>query len=396
MGRALALLPLLRALFLVAIATAQAAEPEFPPLTGRVNDRAGLLSERDQRELEAALARFEAETTDQIVVVTVASLQGLPIEEYGYQLGRHWGIGQKGKDNGALLIVAPEEREVRIEVGYGLEGELTDAQSRTIIETRILPHFRGGDFAAGIKAGVAAMIETLGGSYDPALAPVQPQESDRAPSPFPLAIALPIIMIILLNLLFASAGEAGFATMARRSFCPTTGARGTAASAGAGGAAGSAAAGSARQLRRRRRIGTLVTMAFLSEQDRQKIASAITETERRTSGEIVAVIAPAADDYLYVPLLWPALAALFLPAILLTIAPGIAVWTLYALPRRGRFSCLLCFCTCCRYAWYWCPNSLKRRRASHLAREQFYRAATTFDPGAHGRPGLRGGGRALC
>ena len=80
------------------------------------------------------------------MVVTVTSLQGLPIEEYGYQLGRHWGIGQKGKDNGALLIVAPEEREVRIEVGYGLEGELTDAQSRTIIETRILPHFRQGDF----------------------------------------------------------------------------------------------------------------------------------------------------------------------------------------------------------------------------------------------------------
>jgi uncharacterized protein len=200
MGRVLAVLPLL---FLVAIASVQAAEPEFPPLTGRVNDRAGLLSERDQRELEAALARFERETTHQIVVVTVESLQGLPIEEYGYQLGRHWGIGQKGKDNGALLIVAPEEREVRIEVGYGLEGELTDAQSRTIIESRILPHFREGDFAGGIRAGVAAMIETLGGSYDPALAPVQVRERERAPSPFPLAIALPIIMIIVLNLLFS-------------------------------------------------------------------------------------------------------------------------------------------------------------------------------------------------
>jgi uncharacterized protein len=202
MGRALALLPLLRALFLVAVATVQAAAPEFPSLTGRANDLAGLLSERDQRELEAALARFESETTDQIVVVTVASLQGLPIEEYGYQLGRHWGIGQKGKDNGALLIVAPEEREVRIEIGYGLEGELTDAQSRTIIETRILPHFREGDFAAGIKDGVAAMIDTLGGSYDPALAPVQVPESARAPSAIPFAILLPIIMIILLNVLF--------------------------------------------------------------------------------------------------------------------------------------------------------------------------------------------------
>ena len=202
MRRALAVLPLLCGFVLLASALVQAAEPEFPPLTGRVNDRAGLLSERDERELEAALARFEAETTNQIVVVTVETLQGLPIEDYGYQLGRHWGIGQAGKDNGALLIVAPEEREVRIEVGYGLEGELTDAQSRTIIETQILPHFRQGDFAAGIKAGVAAMIETLGGSYDPALPPVQVRDSERAPSPFPLAVALPIIMIIILNRLF--------------------------------------------------------------------------------------------------------------------------------------------------------------------------------------------------
>ena len=199
MRRAVAVLPLVCGLCLLAIAVVQAADPEFPPLTGRVNDRAGLLSERDEGELEAALSRFEAETTNQIVVATLESLQGLPIEEYGYQLGRQWGIGQGGKDNGALLIVAPEEREVRIEVGYGLEGELTDAQSRTIIETRILPHFRRGDFVAGIKAGVAAMIETLGGSYDPALPPLQVRESERAPSPFPLAVALPILMIIVLN-----------------------------------------------------------------------------------------------------------------------------------------------------------------------------------------------------
>src|ERR687897_2067077 len=189
MRRALAFLPLL----LLAIAVVQAVEPEFPPLTGRVNDRAGLLSERVQRELDAALARFETETTNQIVVATLESLQGLPIEEYGYQLGRHWGIGQAGKDNGALLIVAPEEREVRIEVGYGLEGELTDAQSRTIIETRILPHFRQSDFAAGIKAGVAGMIRALGGSYEPALPPVEVRPQEPAPSPIPPAVALPII-----------------------------------------------------------------------------------------------------------------------------------------------------------------------------------------------------------
>jgi uncharacterized protein len=204
MRRGLAVLSSLCGLVLLAIAAAEAAEPEFPPLAGRVNDRAGLLSERDERELDAALARFEAETTNQIVVVTLESLQGLPIEDYGYQLGRHWGIGQAGQDNGALLIVAPEEREVRIEVGYGLEGDLTDARSRTIIETTVLPRFRQGDFAAGIKAGVAAMIETLGGSYDPALPQVQVRESERAPSPLPLAIALPIIMMIILNRVFGS------------------------------------------------------------------------------------------------------------------------------------------------------------------------------------------------
>jgi uncharacterized protein len=202
MRRALPIGPLLLALALLAGALAEAAEPEFPPLTGRVVDRAGLLSERDQGELEAALARFEEATTNQIVVATTGSLQGLPIEDYGYQLGRHWGIGQAGKDNGALLIVAPEEREVRIEVGYGLEGELTDALSRTIIETRILPHFSEGDFAAGIKAGVAAMIRALGGSYDPALPPVEVRPQEPAPSPIPLAVALPIIALILLNRIF--------------------------------------------------------------------------------------------------------------------------------------------------------------------------------------------------
>jgi uncharacterized protein len=205
MRRAFAFLPLL----LLAMAVVQAAEPEFPPLTSRVNDHASLLSERDKGELEAALARFETETTNQIVVATLESLQGLPIEEYGYQLGRHWGIGQAGKDNGALLIVAPEEREVRIEVGYGLEGELPDAQSRTIIETRILPHFRQGDFAAGIKAGVAAMIETLGGSYDPALPPVQVPDSDRAPAPFPLALAMIMIMIVIVLNRLSDRGRRG-------------------------------------------------------------------------------------------------------------------------------------------------------------------------------------------
>ncbi len=197
MRRAPAFLCLLLGLILSAAAI-RAAPPEFPTLSGRVVDDAGLLNERDQQELDRALAQFEQQSGNQIVVATLRSLEGLPIEDYGYQLGRHWGIGQAGKDNGALLIVAPEERAVRIEVGYGLEGELTDARSRTIIETDVLPRFRAGDFSAGIKAGVAAMIETLGGRYDPAL-PRVAAPSERAPSPWPLMIMLPIMLIIILN-----------------------------------------------------------------------------------------------------------------------------------------------------------------------------------------------------
>ena len=112
-------------------------------------------------------------------------------------------------------------------------------------------------------------------------------------------------------------------------------------------------------------------MAFLTDQDRQKIASAITEAERRTSGELVAVVAPAADDYRYVPLLWPALAALLLPAILLTIAPGMAAWTLY-LAQAAAFFVLALLAHLLPVRMALVPDSLKRRRASQLAREQFF------------------------
>jgi uncharacterized protein len=134
----------------------------FPALTGRVVDEAGLLSSADRTELTRTLADLEAKTTDQVVVVTLKSLRGTSIEDYGYQLGRRWQIGQKDKDSGALLIVAPAERKVRIEVGYGLEGTLTDARTRLIIENAILPAFRTGDFPGGIKSGVAEIVQALG------------------------------------------------------------------------------------------------------------------------------------------------------------------------------------------------------------------------------------------
>jgi uncharacterized protein len=154
---------------------ASASEPKFPTLTGRVVDDAGVLDSRTVGELTLMLADHERTTGEQVVVVTLKSLQGYSIEDYGYQLGRHWGIGQKGVNNGALLIVAPKEHKVRIEVGYGLEGQLTDAISATIIQNYILPSFKRGDYSAGIVAGTTSIIQVLGGnSISPPPPPPQP------------------------------------------------------------------------------------------------------------------------------------------------------------------------------------------------------------------------------
>ena len=149
----------------LALVTAAAAL-NFPTLTGRVVDEANILNQAKREELTQKLADLESKTTDQLVVVTLRSLQGTSIEDYGYQLGRAWGIGQKGKNNGVLLIVAPTERKVRIEVGYGLEGTLTDALTRIIIENTIIPRFRAADFAGGITSGAGAIIQVLSGDAE--------------------------------------------------------------------------------------------------------------------------------------------------------------------------------------------------------------------------------------
>ena len=134
---------------------------EFPELTGRVVDDAHLLSEADERELTASLKALEDKNSDRVVVVTVPSLQGHSIEEYGNRLGRYWGVFTAEKSNGALLLVAPNEHKVRIEIGRGLEGILPNNVSQEIIDKSILPHFRTGDYAAGIKDGVNALLLVL-------------------------------------------------------------------------------------------------------------------------------------------------------------------------------------------------------------------------------------------
>ncbi|WP_299258044.1 TPM domain-containing protein [uncultured Kushneria sp.] len=193
---------------LLCTAAAQAA-PDFPELTGRVVDNAELLDTDTETKLSQTLAAHEEATGEQVVVVTLPDLGGEPIEQYGYQLGRAWGIGQEGEDNGALLIVALDERQVRIEVGYGLEGRLTDAQSSAIINQVITPAFRDGDYARGIVEGSQAMIQVLGG--DPlAQASQRPERGANESRELGGAgIWLTILMFIVLMIVRGGGGRGG-------------------------------------------------------------------------------------------------------------------------------------------------------------------------------------------
>ncbi len=181
-------------------ALAQAQGPTFPPLSGRVVDQANLLDSDAEAALIEKLAALERDTGDQFVVVTLSSLQDYEIEDYGYRLGRAWGIGSAENDGGVLLIVAPEERKVRIEVGYGLEPVLTDALSSEVINTEILPAFKVGGFQRGIAAGADAIIAQL--RLDPAEAQARAAEAAaepaRADAPIGPAILIGMVFLFLL------------------------------------------------------------------------------------------------------------------------------------------------------------------------------------------------------
>ncbi len=189
------------ALFLPGLAS---AEPPIPPLTGRVVDNAKLLDDWTRGQIDNELAGFETSSGIQLVVVTLPDLQGYPIEDWGIALGRGWGIGQKGKNNGLLLIVAPKEHDVRIEVGYGLEGTMPDASANAIIQGIIIPRFRSGDMQGGIKAGVEAIIVGLGGKLPNGAAAPQPVASSNNGNPTAAAsVFFPflafIIFILIIN-----------------------------------------------------------------------------------------------------------------------------------------------------------------------------------------------------
>ena len=133
----------------------------FPPLTGRVVDEAGVLSADAKALLDGKLKTLEDKSGIQLVAATVGSLEGQEIEPYANQLFRAWGIGQKQKNNGVLLLVAPKEHRVRIEVGYGEEGVLTDAISSVIIVNAMAPRFKAGDYDGGVARGVDDIIAVL-------------------------------------------------------------------------------------------------------------------------------------------------------------------------------------------------------------------------------------------
>jgi uncharacterized protein len=140
---------------------APAAAQTFPELTGRVVDQANLLSPEQELDLSSKSEALEASTGRQFVVATVNSLEDRTIEDYGYRLGRHWGIGREGEDDGVILLVAPNEKKVRIETGYGAEGVLPDILAGRIIRNDIIPRFKAGDMAGGIMAGADAILAQL-------------------------------------------------------------------------------------------------------------------------------------------------------------------------------------------------------------------------------------------
>ena len=136
---------------------------DFPPLTGRVVDQAGVMTAQSRSDLETKLKELEDKSSIQLVVATVKSLQGSDIETYANDLFRYWKLGEAKKNNGVLLLIAPAEHKVRIEVGYGLEGTLTDALSSVIISSAIIPRFKTGDFSGGIERGVDGIVSVLSG-----------------------------------------------------------------------------------------------------------------------------------------------------------------------------------------------------------------------------------------
>lgn len=178
-------------------AAAVAAAVDVPYLSGRVTDNAEILSEGLRRSLTGRLKAHEDRSGDQIAVLTVSTLGGESIEEYAVRVFQAWKLGQEGKDNGVLILVAPQERRMRIEVGYGLESVLTDLLAGRIIRNIMTPRFKTGDFDGGVEAGVLAVLEVLEQGEASAATADSGQEAGTPPDPGLTLPDLPIAQRIL-------------------------------------------------------------------------------------------------------------------------------------------------------------------------------------------------------
>jgi uncharacterized protein len=201
-------------LALLALATPVAAQT-FPPLTGRIVDQAHLLSPAQVADLTSKSEALEAQSGRQFVVATVTSLEGYPIEDYAYRLGRFWKIGSAKNNDGVVLVVAPNERKVSIATGYGAGGFMTDAMSGIIIREAILPHFKQNppDYGGGIVAGADAIIKQM--SLPPeeaqknvaAAEQAQKQRQHSGGNPLPVIFWAMIIGFVLLSMARRAGGR---------------------------------------------------------------------------------------------------------------------------------------------------------------------------------------------
>jgi uncharacterized protein len=168
-------------IFLLFVSPFPAYGLDVPKLQGYVNDYAGMISPSVKSKIEEELRAFEQSDSTQIVILTIPSLEGENIEEFSIKVGEAWKIGQKGKDNGILFIVSNQERRIRIEVGRGLEGNLTDLMAGRIIDLVIKPRFKQGDFDGGFIAGISALIDATRGEFRAEQRPAQRRQSGFPP-----------------------------------------------------------------------------------------------------------------------------------------------------------------------------------------------------------------------
>ena len=348
---------------------------DFPPLTGRVVDQAGVMSAASRSDIEAKSKELEDKSGIQLVVATVKSLQGSDIETYANELFRFWKLGEAKKNNGVLLLVAPAEHKVRIEVGYGLEGTLTDALSSVIISSAIVPRFKANDYSGGIQRGVEGIIAVL--TTD---ASEWRQKADVRADEFIGRFQQTVSDLVsraadLFHLVPDPSSE--WSGLRPRRYGPSTrsdhrSALGRLLGLGLG----------RRLLRRRfwrwffrwrrlvgrwRGVGELV-MEF-SKEDHEAVSAAIQQAEKRTSGQIVCVLAHASSDYAHIPILWATALALIAPWPLINFTPW-SVQRIFLIQLVVFIVAALVFSlTPLRFALV--PRGVRRARAHRAALEQF-------------------------